>query len=87
MNVKRGDLARIVKSVDGLNVGKIVEVIQYMGEHSKFGPIWHVRSRIADLVTEYGAVGKECDCADDWLVPIPPETKSANDEHFHKLAA
>lgn len=80
MNVKQGDLATIIKSVDGINVGKIVEVLQYEGEHSKFCPIWHIRSKGCDLITEYGAVGPECDCPDAWLRPLPPEPpKAAND--------
>lgn len=88
MNVKQGDLATIIKSTDGINVGKIVQVGQYMGEHSKLGPIWHVHSRGSDLITEYGAVGSECDCADDWLRPLPPEElKAANDERYEREAA
>ncbi len=86
MNVKQGDTATIVKSVDGINVGKIVDVVAYMGQHSKLGAIWHVRSKGSDLITEYGAVGNECDCADDWLRPLPPDTdvkvEAANDELF-----
>lgn len=87
MNCKQGDLAVITKSVDGINVGKIVECLYLAGIHSKLGPIWHVRSAGNDLITEYGAVGPECDCADDWLKPLPPP---ANDEHFdvpHELTA
>lgn len=88
MNVQQGDLAIIVKSVDGVNIGKIVEVCEFMGNHSKFGPIWHVRSKGNDLVTEYGAVGPECDCADDWLKPLPPDADpAANDSMFELEAA
>lgn len=81
MNVKAGDLAVIIKSVDGTNVGKRVEVMFFQGEHSKFGPIWHVRSRGPQLITEYGAKGPECDCADSWLRPLLPEglPMAAND--------
>lgn len=74
MNVKKGDTARIVESIDGLNVGKIVEVCSYQGEHSKYGPIWRVRIvKGSQLVSEYGGVGITCDCADAWLEPLPPE--------------
>lgn len=73
MNVKKGDMAHIVESIDGLNVGKTVEVCSYQGEHSKYGPIWRVRiASGGQLVTEYGGVGITCDCADAWLRPIPP---------------
>lgn len=74
MNVKKGDRAQIIGGVDGLNYGVIVEVGELMGEHSKYGPIWHVRSLGPALVTEYGAVGLECDCADAWLRKLPPTT-------------
>lgn len=80
MNVKQGDMALIVKSTDGVNVGKIVEVLRFEGEHSKLGPIWHVRSKGYDLITMYGAVGPECDCADDWLKPLPPAAPEAANE-------
>ena len=85
MNCKKGDLAVIIKSVDGLNVGRIVEVLDYLGEHSKYGPIWHVRTRGRALITEYGAMGPECDCADDWLRPIEPEAGQSALEVPHKL--
>ena len=78
-------MAIIVKSIDNVNVGKIVQVRQWMGEHSKLGHIWHVRSRGNDLITEYGAVGPECDCADDWLRPLPPEAlEAANEVHYEE---
>lgn len=74
MRCKVGDIAHIIDSVDGLNVGKTVEVCSFQGEHSKYGPIWRVRIVKGDqLVSEYGGVGLTVDCADDWLRPIPPE--------------
>ena len=73
MNVEVGDFARIVESVDGINVGKVVEVCSFQGVHSVFGPIWRVRSHEGELVTEYGAIGFSCDCADAWLQKLEPE--------------
>lgn len=72
MSIGKGDKARIIGGVDGLNVGVVVEVGDYQGEHSKFGAIFRVRSLGPDLVTEYGGVGKECDCAAAWLRKLPP---------------
>jgi hypothetical protein len=72
MNCKPGDTAEIIESIDGINVGKIVEVCTFQGVHSVFGPIWRIRSTAGELITEYGAVGFSCDCADKWLRPIPP---------------
>lgn len=73
MNVEVGDIARIIESVDGINVGKIVEVCSFQGIHSVLGPIWRIRSRTGEMVTEYGAVGFTCDCADAWLEKLEPE--------------
>lgn len=73
MNVEVGDMARIIESVDGINVGKIVEVCSFQGVHSMLGPIWRIRSHSGELVTEYGAVGFTCDCADAWLQKLEPE--------------
>lgn len=84
MNCKQGDLATIIKSVDGINVGKVVEVVEFAGQHSKYGAIWHIRSRGCDLITEYGAVGPECDCPDDWMRPLPPETPVASNDAVYR---
>lgn len=85
MNCKQGDLATIIKSVDGINVGKVVQVGQYMGEHSKLGPIWHIFSKGCDLITEYGAVGPGCDCPDAWLRPLPPDDMPAANDAKYEL--
>lgn len=73
MRCKQGILAEIVGGIDGLNLGKIVNVKSFAGTHSVHGPIWLVESRTIDLVTEYGAVGKTVHCADSWLKPIPTD--------------
>ena len=70
MRVAKGDKARIVNGIFGTNWGKIVQVGELVGEHSKYGPVWRVRSLGRDLVTEYGAVGPTCDCPDEWLRPL-----------------
>jgi hypothetical protein len=73
MRCKKGDMAHIINGTDGLNVGKVVEVVAYQGEHSKYGPVWRVKSHGGNLITEYGGVGITCDCPDEWLKPFPPE--------------
>lgn len=59
----------------GLSVGrKCVTMFRHPGEHSLHGPIWHVKTDDGkELVSEYGGVGSEVDCAEDWLQPLPPE--------------
>ena len=68
-----GDLAHIIKSVDGISVGRSVQCDFIVGTHSQHGIIWQVSSK-DDLVSEYGAVGKTMHCPQDWLKKImPPE--------------
>jgi len=66
-----GCLARIIKSLDGLSVGKTVQCIHIVGTHSEYGIVWHVRSN-ETLVTEYGGVGHEADVPAIWLKKIKP---------------
>jgi hypothetical protein len=83
MRCKQGDLALIIKSVDDINTGKIVDVLEYVGEHTKHGASWHVRSRGTDLILEDGTVSRESHCSDDSLKPLPPDAPAdANDDGF-----
>ena len=71
--IKSGDLAQIIEAAlgtKGPNIGKIVRVGKLQGEHSVLGRIWRVHGE--GLVTEYGAVGNEADCAQSWLRKIEP---------------
>lgn len=72
--IKSGDRARIIAGAlgdKGPNIGKQVTVGQLQGEHSRYGRIWRVHGE--GLVTEYGAVGSELDCAAAWLRKLPPD--------------
>lgn len=71
MRNKQGELSRIIKSVDGLSVGKIVQCLAIDGEHSTHGVIWLVLSA-SELISEYGVVGNRMHVPDDWMVPIKP---------------
>lgn len=84
MNVKQGDRARFVESIDGAAVGRIVTVVRYQGEHSKLGPVWRVRAvdGRGPLVTEYGGVSDECDAADEWLRVEADPLPAANDSKY-----
>ena len=71
--IKQGDLAIIIAGAlgaKGPNIGKQVTVGKLQGEHSEYGRIWRVHGE--NLVTEYGAVGSEPDCAASWLQKLPP---------------
>lgn len=85
MRCKVGDIAEVIGGALGLqNLGKIVEVCSYQGEHSQYGAIWRCRSLEGALITEYGAVGLSADFADDWLRPFVPakDNQAALMAHF-----
>ena len=71
-NLEPGDLAIIIKSIEGAAVGKIVTCIEYAGEHSKYGRVWLVESPTA-LVTEFGGIGTRAHMPQDWLRKIPKD--------------
>lgn len=73
MKIKSGILAEVVGGSmhPSPNLGAIVEVGPYQGEHSLHGPIWRCMSADGELVSEYGVVAIALDFAEDWLKPIP----------------
>ena len=90
--IQSGDLAEIICGALGSvgpNVGKQVRVGLLRGEHSQHGRIWRVHGE--GLVTEYGAVGAELDCAQSWLrriePPAGPAGERALEEHSAKESA
>lgn len=88
--IKSGDLAFIVFGAlgnKGPNIGKQVTVGRLQGEHSQYGRIWRVHGQ--NLVSEFGGVGKELDCAASWLRKIEPGStkKEMENESNHHLPA
>jgi len=74
-SLESGDLAEIIKSLDGHCTGKIVTCIQVeFINHPEHGTIWLVQSGAEDLVTEYGGVGDNVHVPAAWLRKIPKET-------------
>lgn len=74
--IKSGDHAIIIAGAlgdQGPNIGKRVTVGKLLGEHSQYGRIWRVHG--TGLVSEYGAVGDQVDCAASWLRKIEPEAQ------------
>ena len=83
--IKAGDLAEVIgglKGKDSPNLGLIVKVIAFVGEHSQHGRIWRCDA-------EYAARGQDgkdvpggmTDFAQDWLrkiqpPPLPAKTKT-----------
>ncbi len=77
MNVKQGDLAIQIKSLNG-NDGAIVKIIQYLGVHPEYmGYLWH-KNRGGCWLVEYqkmgkakgGLVNKFLPTPDSWLRPV-----------------
>ena len=87
--IKTGDRATIIAGAlgdKGPNIGKQVTVGRLQGEHSQYGRIWRVHG--AGLVTEYGAMGDDLDCAASWLRKINQDALQHHDsknefEHEH----
>lgn len=70
-NLEPGCLARIIKSIEGLSIGKIVQCVRMAGMHSEFGEMWWIHSKDI-LVTEYGGVGHHAHCPASWLKKLEP---------------
>ena len=83
--IQAGDRCRVVdglKGKDSPNLGLIVVVRSFAGEHSKLGRIWRCEAEYA----ERGQVGTDkvpggtADFAQSWLKKLPPDAapKSEN---------
>jgi len=86
--IKTGDTAIIIRGAlgaSGPNVGKRVRVGLLQGEHSVHGRIWRVHG--SGLVTEYGAVGDELDCAASWLLKADPEGDAPTQQQRKEITA
>lgn len=86
--IQSGDMAEIIEGALGKqspNVGKVVRVESFRGDHSKHGRIWRVSGE--NLVTEYGAVGGAIDCAQSWLRKIEPPTNTQSHQSTNESEA
>lgn len=69
-----GDLAIIIQSALGVNVGRIVQCVSIIGDHSLHGTVWNVRSS-EPIVSEYGGHGHSVHVPQSWLKKIEPGTR------------
>lgn len=76
--IQAGDRCRVVdglKGQDSPNIGLVVLVRSFVGEHSKFGRIWRCEAEFA----ERGQPGTDkvpggmADFAQSWLRKLPPD--------------
>lgn len=70
-DLQPGDLAIVIESVLGVNVGIIVQCIKVVGEHSLYGTVWQIRSQ-KEITTEYGGKGHTAHIPQKWLKKIKP---------------
>ena len=89
--IKAGDLAKVIDGLHGdksPNIGLIVKVVAFAGEHTKLGRIWTCDA-------EYAIRGQEghnrreglADFAQSWLKKIEPDTNNMNTETKQELTA
>ena len=77
--IKAGDLCEVIDGLNGKaspNIGLVVRVVSYVGDHSQFGRIWRCEAEYA----ERGQKGRDvpvgmADFAQSWLRKLPPEAK------------
>lgn len=91
--IKAGDLAEVIDGLQGQaspNLGLIVRVLSYVGDHSQHGRIWRCEAAYAVL----GQVGVNvppgaADFAQAWLRRIDPpaQQRAVNDEHPAEVSA
>lgn len=74
--IKAGDLCRVVDGMlgqDSPNIGLIVTVVAFVGEHSKHGRIWRCSAEYAERGQPgVGAPPGHTDFAQSWLKKIEP---------------
>ncbi len=84
--IKAGDLAEVIdglKGKDSPNLGLVVRVISYVGDHSQHGRIWRCEAEYAVLgQTGLNVPPGSADFAQSWLRKIepPPQKTTTNDE-------
>lgn len=91
MTIKAGDLAEVIGGMNGTaspNLGLIVRVLEFRGEHSQYGRIWRCEAEYA----ERGQPGLNvpdgtADFAQDWLRKIEPPKQSITDKTERGVSA
>ena len=80
--IEAGCLAEVVGGMLGAaspNLGLIVRVLAYVGDHSQFGRIWRCEAEFAELGQQGRDVpGGRADFAQDWLKRIDPPASEGN---------
>lgn len=87
--IKKGDLCEVINGMLGAaspNIGLIVEVLSFRGEHSQHGRIWRCKAAYAELGQPGVNVPPgEADFAQDWLKKIEPPGQATNTTRTKEL--
>lgn len=83
--IKAGDRAEVIDGLQGKNspnLGLIVKVLAYVGDHSKLGRIWRCEAEYAELGQPGVNVPPgQADFAQPWLRKIEPPPSNTNAKH------
>lgn len=84
--IKPGILCRVIGGAlhPSPNLGKIVTVSTYQGEHTLWGDVWRCTGE--DLVSEYGVKAIALDFAADWLEPLKKVEDNQKEINEEKVA-
>lgn len=91
--IKAGDLCEVIDGANGQqspNIGLLVTVKQYIGDHSQYGRIWRCEAEYAELMQSGVNVPPgQADFAQSWLRKIqPPKQQEINKAYTNdRLAA
>ena len=82
--IQAGDLCEVISALGQAkspNIGLVVQVVAFRGEHSRFGRIWRCVAPEVCQLTDAGTYLRTgvADFAQDWLKKIePPPTKKSS---------
>jgi hypothetical protein len=85
--IKAGDRCEVIDGMlgkDSPNLGLIVIVLSYVGDHSKFGRIWRCEAEYAVLGQVGEAPPGTADFAQSWLRKLPPDPTTPEAEKVDK---
>jgi hypothetical protein len=89
--IKAGDLAEVIGGMSGAkspNLGLVVKVLSFRGEHSQFGRIWRCEAAYAELGQPGVNVPPgEADFAQDWLRKIEPPAQTTTTSQTKEITA
>ena len=75
--IKAGDMCEVIDGMNGQdspNIGLIVIVRMFVGEHSQYGRMWRCEAEFAEAGQELAGVpGDLMDFAQTWLKKLPPK--------------